>query len=438
LKAVILAAGRGSRLGELTKERPKGLVKLLGLTLLERAILSAKEGGVEDFVIVIGYKGEKIREEIGDGKRYSARIRYVENEEWEKGNGLSLLKARDHLSSESRFIIMMCDHVFDPSAIKKLVNFKEEYPFVLLVDRDLSRDTGEATRVKLSNNLVIDIGKGLKEYQALDCGLMLSTPEIFRAIEESLKVGDDSLSGGIRVLSKKGGVRALEIDGFWMDIDTPENLSEAERTLLNSLTKPEDGIISRSINRRISTRISALILKKWGRVNPNLISAFSFLIAISSSILFAIGSLALGGILAQTSSIIDGCDGEVARLGFRRSKFGAWLDSLLDRIADFSMIFGLSWGYWELAHDQVVWPLCFLSLMGTFLISYTGSKYELDFGELAVFSRVDATRDVRIFLLMIGAILGRPIETLLLLAVITNSMVIRRILITWKRWRESP
>ena len=76
MKAVILAAGRGSRLGELTKERPKGLVKLLGLTLLERAILSAKEGGVEDFVIVIGYKGEKIREEIGDGKRYSARIRY--------------------------------------------------------------------------------------------------------------------------------------------------------------------------------------------------------------------------------------------------------------------------------------------------------------------------------------------------------------------------
>ncbi|GAJ06237.1 unnamed protein product, partial [marine sediment metagenome] len=65
MKALIIAAGEGSRLGNLTKDKPKPLVRLLGLSLVERVILTAKEVGIDEFIIVVGYLGERIKEKLG-------------------------------------------------------------------------------------------------------------------------------------------------------------------------------------------------------------------------------------------------------------------------------------------------------------------------------------------------------------------------------------
>ncbi|KKM27582.1 hypothetical protein LCGC14_1573260, partial [marine sediment metagenome] len=85
MKALIIAAGEGSRLRNLTKDKPKPLVRLLGLSLVERVILTAKEVGIDEFIIVIGYLGERIKEKLGDGNRYGVKITYIENREWERG-----------------------------------------------------------------------------------------------------------------------------------------------------------------------------------------------------------------------------------------------------------------------------------------------------------------------------------------------------------------
>jgi len=85
MKALILAAGDGGRLGNLTKNKPKPLIQLLGLSLIERVILTVKQVGVDEFVIVIGYLGDKIKEKLGDGNRYGVKITYIENEGWQKG-----------------------------------------------------------------------------------------------------------------------------------------------------------------------------------------------------------------------------------------------------------------------------------------------------------------------------------------------------------------
>jgi len=98
MKALIIAAGVGRRLKELSKDEPKPVINLLGLSLIERVILTTKQAGVDEFIIVIGYRGDKIKSKIGTGEKYNVKIDYVQNNEWQKGNGISLSKAKAFLA----------------------------------------------------------------------------------------------------------------------------------------------------------------------------------------------------------------------------------------------------------------------------------------------------------------------------------------------------
>ena len=117
MKALILAAGRGRRLSQ---TKPKPLTTFLGYTLIERTILSVREQGITDFVIVVGYKYNEIKKYLGSGKRLKVRIKYVNNPEWKKENGLSVLKAKEIIGNKE-FILLMSDHVFDSEVLGKLI-----------------------------------------------------------------------------------------------------------------------------------------------------------------------------------------------------------------------------------------------------------------------------------------------------------------------------
>ncbi len=119
MKALIIAAGEGSRLGNLTKDKPKPLVRLLGLSLVERVILTAKEVGIDEFIIVIGYLGQRVKEKLGDGNRYGVKIAYIENREWERGNGVSVSKAKESL--KENFVLLMSDHLILTIVVPQLI-----------------------------------------------------------------------------------------------------------------------------------------------------------------------------------------------------------------------------------------------------------------------------------------------------------------------------
>jgi len=111
--AVILAAGEGHRLNGVNGGTPKPLTPVLGLTLLERAILSCKEVGVLEFYVVIGYHADKMIPYLSTlEQRFSVLIQPVENPNWREGNGSSTLSAAPYVSRS--FFLLMCDHLFDP------------------------------------------------------------------------------------------------------------------------------------------------------------------------------------------------------------------------------------------------------------------------------------------------------------------------------------
>ena len=438
MKCLIIAAGKGSRLQHRGDSKP--LIPILGMPLIERVIRAAMEAGAEEFYVVIGYQGERVRlflERLAE--RLAIGIVPLMNDDWDKDNGLSVLKAQGVLHEP--FLLLMADHLFDPNLVRPLTTLTlEDGEIALVVDgntRNPLVDMDDVTRVKvedgMSNGKIRNIGKGLADFTGFDTGCFLCSTGIFKALEQSNeKDGDTTLSGAVRVLAAEGHVKAIPTDDFWIDVDDPAAFRKAEQALLNRLRdKPNDGPVARYLNRPISVRISRHLVKY--NVTPNQISGFSFLCSVLGAGLFAVGgyvALLLGGVLAQFASIIDGCDGEVARLKYQSSDFGGWFDAVLDRYADAFLLFGLTWHL--LAVDANGWILFagFMAIIGSFMLSYTADKYDnlmRDRVRAGSKGGLRMGRDVRVFLIFLGAAANLVLPVLVVIAVVMNVETVRRV-----------
>ena len=224
-------------------------------------------------------------------------------------------------------------------------------------------------------------------------------------------------------------MHTLDVTGsFWVDVDDEAALRKAQRILIQHLFKPTDGPISRNVNRRFSTRLSAFLARF--NVTPNSLTLVSFLMAVLAAVFFYFGgylNVLLAGIMAQLSSVLDGCDGEIARLKFRFSVFGEWLDRVLDRYADGMIVLGMTHATWLSVTNDAVWPIGFLALIGTFMNSYTAGFYDRFIRQQVSTTNMRLGRDVRMFLIFLGALVNQLGLTLLLLAVFTNVESLRRL-----------
>ena len=440
MKCLIIAAGKGSRLQPRGDSKP--LIPILGIPLIERVIRAAMEAGADEFFVVIGHQGERVRNFLARlADRLAVRITPLVNDDWDKGNSLSVLKARDVLHEP--FLLLMADHLFDPKLVRELTTLElGDGEIVLVVDgntRNPLIDMEDVTRVKLEDDgpmdskKIRDIGKGLADFNGFDTGIFLCSPAIFKALEQSKeKDGDTTLSGAVRILAAEGRAKAILLDGFWIDVDDPAAFQKAEQALLKRLRdKPNDGPVARYLNRPLSVRISRYLVQS--DVTPNQISLFSFFCSVLAAGLFALGgyfALFLGGVLAQFASIIDGCDGEVARLKYQSSDLGGWFDAVLDRYADAFLLFGLTWHL--LAVDVNGWILFigFMAIIGSFMLSYTADKYDnLMRDRLRAGGRAGLRmgRDVRVFFIFLGAVADMVLPVLVLIAVVMNLETLRRV-----------
>ena len=446
MKCLIIAAGKGSRLQSRGDSKP--LISILGIPLIERVIRAAMEAGADEFFVVIGHQGERVRDFLAHlADRLAVRITPLVNDDWDKENGLSVLKARDVLHEP--FLLLMADHLFDPSLIRPLATLTlGDGEIALVVDgntRNPLIDLEDVTRVKLEDDgppdsdkkrnrkKIRDIGKGLADFNGFDTGIFLCSPAIFKALEQSKeKDGDTTLSGAVRILAAEGRAKAILLDGFWIDVDDPAAFQRAEQVLLKRLRdKPNDGPVARYLNRPFSVRISRYLVQR--DVTPNQISLFSFLCSVLAAGLFMLGGyffLIVGGVLAQFASIIDGCDGEVARLKYQSSDVGGWFDAVLDRYADAFLLFGLTWHLLAADVSGLILLVGFMAIIGSFMLSYTADKYDnlmrerIQAGGKAGFRM---GRDVRVFLIFLGAITNMVLAILVLIAVVMNLETLRRV-----------
>ncbi len=433
-KCLIIAAGKGSRMRAEGESKP--LIPILGLPLIERVIRTTMEAGVDEFFVVVGYRGDQVSDFLGRlSEKLTIPITSFTNDEWDKENGLSVLKARDVI--QEPFLLLMADHLFDPNMVRTVIAHKlANEDIALAVDKDTQNslvDMEDVTRVKVEDGNIRDIGKGLVDFNGFDTGIFMCSPAIFKALEQSREEdGETSLTAAVLTLAAEGRAKAIPVSGFWIDVDDRAAFKKAERAMLARLSeKTNDGPVSRFLNRPVSTRISRQLAKY--NISPNQISIVSFLTSMVAAGFFASGTylaLLLGGVLAQFASILDGSDGEVARLKYQGSDFGGWFDAVLDRYADAFLLFGLTW--YLLAEKASGWILFigFMAIIGSFMLSYTADKYDNLMRE-RIKSRFRMGRDVRVFLIFIGAVLNLVLPVLVIIAVVMNVETIRRVKIAY-------
>ena len=433
--ALILAAGLGSRLRPQTKT-PKPLTRVLGLTLAERVVCTMVDAGIRRFLVTPESEAETIRGHFSDiARRRSVTIDFVEAKDWEQGNGASALAAKGR-TGDAPFFLVMIDHLFDPKIARALADDPPapgEMRLAVDRDKDAIFDLDDVTRVKIDDGRIKEINKTLHDWDAGDTGVMLCTSGLFDGLEQAAANNRHGLSDGLRVLAGEGRARTVDVTTMaWLDVDTAEVLCEAERRLMRDQgRKTRDGPVARHLNRPVSRWLSRYLVRTT--VTPNQISMLSWMLSCVAAGLMALSgypALAAGGALAQLASIIDGCDGEIARLKYSQSEFGGWFDAVLDRYADAVLLFGLMWHEFAATGTNLSVVLGFAAIVGSFLNSYTADKYDgLMAQRLQGASYFRLGRDVRVFVIFLGAVLNQPLFTLGVVGLVMNVEVVRRIVI---------
>jgi choline kinase len=230
-RAIILAAGRGERLVN-GKPYPKPLKPVNGVPLIARVLHGLERAGIDQVTIVVGYLGETLKQGLREF-RFELDLRFVENPEFHKPNGTSLLHAKAAVRGPT--YLLMSDHLWSPDLIERV----RRYPLaddeaVLGIDFkvDACFDLDDATKVAIRGDRVEQIGKELTHYDALDTGVFRITPAVIEALERVDGPQGCSLSQGIGELARAGRMRVVDVeDAAWIDVDTPAALAHAEQLL---------------------------------------------------------------------------------------------------------------------------------------------------------------------------------------------------------------
>ncbi len=326
---VVLAAGRSERLESVTGGGSKALLRLGGLSLVERAVRSLLAAGLERVLVVVGHDAGPVAAVVGRLGR--GRVRAVYADRWQDGNGASLVAVQGAVAGEALFVLVTADHVFAEGALDRLLGAGA--PAVLVDPAPDRAAWGEGTRVRVVDGAVVAFGKHLDE-PAIDCGAFLLPLEVFGCQRQAAADGDHTLAGGVTRLAQGRPLRAVPLPAgcWWRDVDTPQDARAARVALRRSLGKDADGPVSRWLNRPLSTRLSMVLALL--RPAPDLVSLVAFALGVAGAVLLAAGRGLAGALLVHASSVADGVDGEVARLQLRGGPRGALLDGVLDRVGD--------------------------------------------------------------------------------------------------------
>ena len=234
-EAVILIAGQGSRLRGPDKNCLKPFVPVLGRPLLSYTLETVSCAGINSIRFVVGYESERVIAEAKELIPPHITASFILNREWRKQNGISLLAAAGHVSKP--FLLTMSDHLFDNAIVDHLLDSFHSDFLNVAVDQKLDSifDLEDAMKVRTRGNRVTDIGKKLRDYDAIDIGLFVCPLEIFNYFERAKSRSgrnDCSLADGVRLMADNDKVRAIDIgDGWWQDVDTPSMLRHAERKM---------------------------------------------------------------------------------------------------------------------------------------------------------------------------------------------------------------
>lgn len=234
MNALILAAGYGSRLG-CAVPTPKPLTVAGGRMLLEWSVRQSAVVGVRHAVVVTGHRAAEIEVELpGIAFRTGVTLEACRLRDWSRPNGHSVLAGAGRL--RGNYLLMMADHLFEAALLARLMQgFDRACGAALAIDRNCTGpaiDPADATWVRTrADGTITAIGKHLTDYDAVDCGAFIATPDLAAAIAAAIAEGAaGSLTDGMQRLARQGLADTVDVTGhWWIDVDDPPMLALAEQ-----------------------------------------------------------------------------------------------------------------------------------------------------------------------------------------------------------------
>lgn len=242
LKAVLLAAGQGTRMRPLTLRRPKPLVPVAGRPIIEHIVGGLASAGVRDICLVVGYLGEQIVERLGDGRRLGARLSYVWQEQF-GGTGAAVLRAEEFVGQD-RFVLGWGDIIVPPSAYRGMVAMYERERPDAVLSVNYVDDPWEGAAVYVVNGHVDRIiekpERGASSTHFNNAGLFVFGPELLSILRETplSPRGELEVPSAIATMLADGRqIRAYEIEGYWSDVARPSTAIAISAEIIRGATR---------------------------------------------------------------------------------------------------------------------------------------------------------------------------------------------------------
>lgn len=244
IKAVILAAGEGSRMRPLTFTRPKVMLPIAGKPILEHLFIEMMQAGIRDFIFIVGYHDEQIREYFGDGSKFGASIQYA-NQRQQSGTADALRMVKGFITES--FILANGDVIINREDIRKVISGEGNIISVI----ELPNVSGlGVVEVDANNQVTRLIEKSSDPPTHLaNAGLYRFTPSIFPAIEKTQrsKRGEFEITDSIQILIDEGQPVTCHQIGHWMDFSYPWDLLNANEILMAGLESRHSGEIEENV-----------------------------------------------------------------------------------------------------------------------------------------------------------------------------------------------
>jgi NDP-sugar pyrophosphorylase family protein len=243
-RAIVLAAGRGTRMGALTDEIPKPMLPIEGRPMLEHIVLRLRDAGIERVLIVVGYRRELIEQHFAAG---FPEVSFVTQEVVE-GTASAVRLGREFIGADS-FLLTFGDILCGARNYTGIAASLIRYSASAVLGVKYADDPWQGAAVYADDAGVVSEmiekpPRGSSTTHWNSAGLYAFTPEIFGEIEIAPRSerGEYEITTAIRQLISRGGpVRMFEIDGAWRDVGRPEDLSDAARVLSESEALGESG-----------------------------------------------------------------------------------------------------------------------------------------------------------------------------------------------------
>src|SRR5207245_3328412 len=233
-KAVSLAAGRCSRMRELTVEIPKPMIEVRGKPVLQHIVEELRDAGIREYFIIVGYRADAVQNFFGDGSRYKIAIQYA-TQVVQDGTGRVVDIARN-FAENSAFILSYGDILVDPQNYKSIVDLPDDIEAIITATR--GEDVSKGGAVFLNERMeLVDLREksppGEPTSQWYNAGIYAFRSSIFE-FTAKLKPsprGEYELTDAIRALAQSGKkVKALELSGEWADVRDPETLAKLNQS----------------------------------------------------------------------------------------------------------------------------------------------------------------------------------------------------------------